>query len=65
MLRVTQLVQKLDSDYSDFVIVLVSHGDVLQITQAAFARLPAGQHRSVAHLNNAQSRHVTLNNTNQ
>ena len=38
-------------------VVLVAHGDVLQILQTAFERsVPPAQHRSLEHLENAQPR---------
>lgn len=37
-------------------IVLVAHGDVLQILQAALAGRPAAEHRSLPHLGNAEIR---------
>ena len=37
-------------------VVLVAHGDVLQILQTAFEELAPGQHRSLPHLPNAELR---------
>lgn len=49
--RVSVLLNKLEMSLpKPSVIILVSHGDTLQITQTAFASEPLGQHRSQKHL---------------
>mmetsp|Transcript_101209 Transcript_101209/g.326136 ORF Transcript_101209/g.326136 Transcript_101209/m.326136 type:complete len:81 (-) Transcript_101209:64-306(-) len=40
------------------IVVLVSHGDALQLLQTAFQGSPAGVHRSLPHLNPAELREL-------
>mmetsp|Transcript_22183 Transcript_22183/g.33222 ORF Transcript_22183/g.33222 Transcript_22183/m.33222 type:complete len:236 (-) Transcript_22183:101-808(-) len=40
------------------IVIVVSHGDALQILQTTFQGLPAGQHRSLPHLNPAELREL-------
>jgi probable phosphoglycerate mutase len=58
--RATALVARLDAEYRDRDILLVSHGDTLQILQAGFLRLSAARHREVAHLDTASIRRLRL-----
>lgn len=58
--RVTRLVLELERKYSDADIVLVAHGDVLQITQVAFAKTDPRHHRSLKHLPQAEIRPLPL-----
>ena len=60
MQRVTDLVVELEHDYRNINVLLVAHGDVLQILQTAFARLSAGQHRDQRHLNTGEIRRLEL-----
>lgn len=57
--RVLAAISDYERDYDGRDIVLVSHGDTAQITQATFAGLPAHSHRSLPPLANAEVR--TLN----
>ncbi len=41
-------------------ILIVSHGDVLQILQTSFERKPVSQHRGIKHLQTSEIRHLTL-----
>lgn len=43
-----------------WMVVLVAHGDVLQILQTAFARVDVRTHRSLDHLETATLRRLTL-----
>ena len=43
-----------------WMVVLVAHGDVLQIVQTAFARVDVRTHRSLDHLETATLRRLTL-----
>ena len=54
--RVTALVAEADRRHDGRDILLVSHGDALQILLTGFAGLPAGTHRSVPHLETAEIR---------
>jgi len=60
--RTTSLVARLEDDLSlpNQVIVLVSHGDALQILQTGFQKLEPGQHRRLVHLGNCEVRGVAL-----
>ncbi|KAH3762257.1 ADP-ribose pyrophosphatase [Pelomyxa schiedti] len=56
--RALGVLRRIESTHPGCPIVVVSHGDVLQILQTAFVNFPATQHRSVQHLENAQPRIV-------
>lgn len=58
--RATALVRDLERRQSGQVILLVSHGDTLQILQAGFARMDAGAHRRLPHLATAEVRRLDL-----
>ena len=60
MERITSLITTLDGYFTDTSFLLVSHGDTLQILQTAFAKLEAGQHRSLPHLETAEVRELVL-----
>lgn len=48
------LLRQLEQRYQDETLLLVSHGDTLQILQTAFSDLGCHQHRQLPHLNTAQ-----------
>lgn len=54
--RTTALVEELESAYEGKNIVLVSHGDALQILQTAFEKVHPSTHRSLMHLETAEIR---------
>jgi probable phosphoglycerate mutase len=58
MSRVTSVVTEYEDRYSDATILLVSHGDALQILQTAFARMEGSAHRQLDHLHTAQIRQL-------
>lgn len=59
--RATECVVEWDSLLpSRHMVVLTAHGDVLQILQTAFLKLPGTQHRSVDHLETATVRALVL-----
>ena len=60
MQRATELVVELEHEYRNIKILLVAHGDILQILQTAFAGLGAGQHRDQLHLETAEIRRLEL-----
>jgi probable phosphoglycerate mutase len=60
MERTTQCVLDWDAKLKDHVILLVAHGDVLQITQTAFAKLDGSRHRTIQHLETATMRPLEL-----
>lgn len=57
--RLCGLLKDIDQRYSDKNILLVSHGDILQILQAVIERLPPANHRSVNHLGTAEIRQLS------
>lgn len=61
--RTTSLVRDLEKDYSGRTILLVSHGDPLQILQTAFQGLDAGSHRDLLPLETGQIRRLELKAT--
>jgi broad specificity phosphatase PhoE len=58
--RATALIIELEATYSDSDILLVSHGDTLQILQTAFRKMSPAEHRSVPHLETAEIRRLRL-----
>ena len=58
--RTTALIVDLDRRYSGRHILLVSHGDTLQILQAAFLRLSPTRHRRLPALRTAEIRQLHL-----
>ena len=58
--RAAGFVAELERRYSGRDILLVSHGDTLQILQAGFAGLDPARHRTVPHLEVAEIRPLHL-----
>jgi broad specificity phosphatase PhoE len=58
--RTTAFIANLERRYSGGDILLVSHGDTLQILQAGFLRINPSRHRSLPHLEPAQIRRLHL-----
>jgi len=58
--RTTALVQDLEKEYSGKKILLVSHGDALQILQTAFENVDSSEHRTLRHLETAEIRKIQL-----
>lgn len=58
--RTTAFILELEEKYTDKDILLISHGDTLQILQTAFDRVDAHTHRSLKHLETAEIRPVVL-----
>lgn len=56
--RVTGLVAELEREHEGRTVLLVSHGDVLQILQAGFLGLHPREHRGLTHLEIAEIRPV-------
>ena len=65
MARVTAVVADYEKRYSAATILLVSHGDALQILQTAFARRDASSHRQLEHLNTAEIRQLSIIDNNR
>ncbi len=62
MERTTSLIASLEKDYKAEIFLVVSHGDALQILQAAFNKSSASVHRSLPHLDTAEIRELLLKN---
>ena len=60
MQRVTAMVLEYEANHSGATILLVSHGDALQILQAAFSKQHASEHRHQLHLETAEIRELSL-----
>jgi len=60
MRRVTSLVADYESSHRDATLLLVSHGDALQLLQTAFGKQDAARHRSLDHLETAEIRLLRL-----
>ena len=58
MARVTALIADCEQRYAQRSLLLVSHGDALQILQTAFARRDASAHRQLVHLHTAEIREL-------
>lgn len=58
--RATALITELEQRYSGRDILLVSHGDTLQILQTGFSRMNPGQHRELPHFEPAEIRRFHL-----
>ncbi len=58
MQRVTSLIVEYEDCRSNTSILLVSHGDALQILETAFARMDGSAHRQLEHLHTAQIREL-------
>ena len=56
--RTTALIEDLERGYSGRDILLVSHGDPLQILQAGFLRIDPSRHRSLTALETAEIRRL-------
>ncbi len=62
MQRATALILSLEKKFSAETILLVSHGDTLQILQTAFLKQAASQQRQMPHLETAEIRELVLSN---
>lgn len=58
--RGLSVIAKLDAQFSREVILLVSHGDMLQILLTAFVGIPAQQHRTLPHHAQAQIKSLII-----
>jgi len=60
MRRVTSLVADYESSHRQATLLLVSHGDALQLLQTAFRKQDASRHRALEHLQTAEIRRLEL-----
>jgi broad specificity phosphatase PhoE len=58
--RTTSLVMELEASYSGRNILMISHGDTLQILQTAFERVTSANHRLLPHLQTGEIRQLEL-----
>lgn len=58
--RMTNLILQLEKEYQNKNILLVSHGDCLQILQTGFQKIDSSKHRSLTHLKMAEIREMIL-----
>ena len=58
--RATAFIVDLERRHADLDILLVSHGDTLQILQAGFGRMDSARHRQLPHLETAEIRPMHL-----
>lgn len=58
--RATSLILDIEHTYSGKEILLVSHGDVLQILQTGFQKTDPAKHRDLPHLEVAEIRELNL-----
>jgi probable phosphoglycerate mutase len=58
--RTVGLIALLEAELDGQTVLLVSHGDPLQILQTAFAHVSPAAHRSLPHLENAEIRPLTF-----
>ena len=58
--RTSALVAELENQSNGVTYLLISHGDALQILQAAFYRRSAAHHRELLHLETAEIRRLEL-----
>jgi broad specificity phosphatase PhoE len=58
--RVLSVIRECEESYSDQTILLVSHGDPLQILLATFMGMPSNRHRETKSLKNADFRELQL-----
>ncbi len=56
--RTKGLIDELESQFENETILLVAHGDVLQLLQTWFQGVCASQHRQLPHLDTAEIRHL-------
>jgi probable phosphoglycerate mutase len=58
--RVTSFIAMLDEQFARQKILLVSHGDALQVLQTGFEKVAPSYHRELPHLNTAEIRELHL-----
>ena len=56
--RIRRLINSLEQKHTNDTILLVAHGDVLQIMQTVFEQRPTSEHRLVKHLDVAEIRQL-------
>ena len=59
--RTSKLLQSLDEEFSNRIILLVSHGDVIQILSTLFYGVPPSKHHTLPYIGNCEIREVKRN----
>lgn len=59
--RTTRLIKRLEKTYKNKNILLVAHGDSLQILQTGFLKQDPSSHRNIKHLDVAEVRKIEIN----
>ena len=60
--RFSKVILETEKEFHGRIVLLVGHGDTLQIGETAFQKLPASIHRSLPPLQNAEIRRMQLGN---
>ena len=60
--RTTMVIKDLEKKYSQKTIIIVSHGDSLQILQTGFQKINPRFHRQLQHLETAELRELKMSN---
>jgi broad specificity phosphatase PhoE len=60
--RSLSVLNRLEQEYQDQVILLISHGDMLQILSTSFAGISPNKHRSLPHHQTAQIKYLLTQN---
>ena len=58
VMRTSRLLQSLDDEFTDRIIILVSHGDTLQILSTLFFGCSPPEHRTLPNLDNCDIREL-------
>jgi broad specificity phosphatase PhoE len=58
--RTTKLITEIEAEYKDRQVLLVAHGDTLQILQCGFNKVSPTRHRNLSHLGIAEIRRAEL-----
>lgn len=56
--RCSKLIDELENKYSNSSVLIVSHGDTLQIMQCVLQGMPPAKHRSIRHFNPGELRRL-------
>ncbi|MDH5352893.1 MAG: histidine phosphatase family protein, partial [Gammaproteobacteria bacterium] len=58
--RASTVVHQCEKKFKTEIVLLIAHGDILQILQTAFSGIPASCHRELRHLETAELRELTV-----
>ena len=57
--RAMAVISEAEQKYQNKLVIMVAHGDVLQILQTAFMGVHPRKHRALPHMNTAELRHMS------